>query len=70
MDFSGFFYMVITMFLVLIVGFILGKIGIINASASKSFSTLLVMVAQPALIIGGKPALLAYGPLPFEGHGL
>ena len=43
--------MVITMFLVLIVGYILGKVGIINASASKSFSTLLVMVAQPALII-------------------
>lgn len=44
--------MVITMFLVLIVGFILGKTKIINERASKSFSTLLVMVAQPALIIG------------------
>ena len=43
--------MVITMFLVLIVGFILGKTSIIDAKASKAFSTLLVMVAQPALII-------------------
>ncbi len=51
MDFSGFFYMVITMFLVLIVGFILGKTSIIDTKASKAFSTLLVMVAQPALII-------------------
>lgn len=51
MDFSGFFYMVITMFIVLIVGFILGKTSIIDAKASKAFSTLLVMVAQPALII-------------------
>lgn len=43
--------MVITMFIVLIVGFILGKTSIIDAKASKSFSKLLVMVAQPALII-------------------
>lgn len=51
MDFSGFFNMVITMFIVLIVGFILGKTSIIDAKASKAFSKLLVMVAQPALII-------------------
>lgn len=52
MDFSGFFNMVITMFIVLIVGFILGKVKIIDEVASKGFSKLIVMVAQPALIIG------------------
>ena len=43
--------MIITMFIVLIVGFILGKIKIINETSSKGLSTLIVMVAQPALII-------------------
>lgn len=51
LDFSGFFYMVITMFIVLIVGFVLGKIKIIDESASKSLSKLILTVAQPALII-------------------
>ncbi|MBE6534986.1 MAG: hypothetical protein E7678_08520 [Ruminococcaceae bacterium] len=44
--------MVITMFLVLIVGFILGKIKIIDEVSSKGLSKLIIMVAQPALIIG------------------
>ena len=52
LDFTGFFYMVITMFIVLIIGFILGKIKIIDESASKSLSKLILTVAQPALIIG------------------
>ena len=51
MDFLGFFNMVITMFVVLIVGFVLGKTRIINEVSSKGLSTLIVMVAQPALII-------------------
>lgn len=44
--------MVITMFIVLIVGFVLGKIRVIDESASKSLSKLILTVAQPALIIG------------------
>ncbi len=51
MDFSGFFNMVITMFLVLIVGYVLGKTKIIDEISSKGLSKLIVMVAQPALII-------------------
>ena len=51
MDFSGFFNMVITMFIVLIVGFVLGKTRIIDELSSKGLSKLIVMVAQPALII-------------------
>ena len=52
MDFSGFFNMVITMFIVLIVGYVLGKTKIIDEVSSKGLSKLIVMVAQPALIIG------------------
>lgn len=51
LDFSEFFNMVITMFLVLIVGYVLGKIKIIDETSSKGLSKLIVMVAQPALII-------------------
>ena len=43
--------MVLTMFVVLIVGFILGKTRIIDEVSSKGLSKLIVMVAQPALII-------------------
>ena len=43
--------MVLTMFVVLIVGFILGKTRIIDEVSSKGLSRLIVMVAQPALII-------------------
>ena len=51
LDFSGFFNMIITMFIVLIVGFVLGKTKIIDEVSSKGLSRLIVMVAQPALII-------------------
>lgn len=51
LDFSGFFYMVITMFIVLIVGFVLGKIRVIDEASSKGLSKLILTVAQPALII-------------------
>ena len=51
-DFSAFFNMIITMFIVLIVGFVLGKTKIIDEISSKGLSKLIVMVAQPALIIG------------------
>ena len=44
--------MVITMFIVLIVGFILGKTKIIDEISSKGLSKLIIMAAQPALIIG------------------
>ena len=40
------------MFIVLIVGFVLGKTKIIDEVSSKGLSKLIVMVAQPALIIG------------------
>ena len=49
MDFSGFFNMVITMFIVLIVGYVLGKTKIIDEVSSKGLSKLIVMVAQPCI---------------------
>ena len=51
MDFAAFLTTVITMFVILIVGFILGKMNIIDSVASKRFSALIVSIAQPALII-------------------
>lgn len=51
MDFAAFLSTVITMFVILIVGFILGKMNIIDSVASKRFSALIVSIAQPALII-------------------
>lgn len=51
MNFSAFFYTVITMFIILAVGYFLGKKNIIDRIASKNLSKLIVMVGQPALII-------------------
>ena len=50
-DFSAFLNTVITIFVILIVGFVLGKIKIIDSTASKKFSALIVSIGQPALII-------------------
>lgn len=51
MDFSAFLNTVITMFIILIVGFVLGKTNVIDSTASKKLSKLIITVAQPALII-------------------
>ena len=50
-DFTSFLNTVITMFIILIVGYVLGKINVIDGVASKKLSSLIVVVAQPALII-------------------
>lgn len=51
MDFSAFLITVITMFIILIVGYVLGKKDIIDHTASKNLSRLIISVGQPALII-------------------
>ena len=51
MDFSAFLNTVITMFIILLVGYALGKMDVISKSASKNFSKLIVTIGQPALII-------------------
>ncbi len=51
MDISAFLYTVITMFILLIVGYVLGKMKVIESTASKNLSKLIVMIGQPALII-------------------
>lgn len=50
-DFFAFLNTIITMFIILIAGYILGKIGVIDRTASKNLSKLIVMLGQPALII-------------------
>ena len=51
MNFTAFLNTVITMFVILVVGYVLGKKKVIDSVASKRFSQLIVAVAQPALII-------------------
>ena len=51
MDFTAFLNTVITMFVILAVGYILGKRDIITPAASKNLSKLIICIGQPALII-------------------
>lgn len=79
MNFPAFLTTVITMFAILVIGYILGKKQIINSTASKNLSKLIIAVGQPALIISsitGKSfswdnlelALISIG-LAFVTHG-
>ncbi len=51
MNFSALLTTIITLFVMLIVGYVAGKIGIIDSVASKKLSALIIKIAQPALII-------------------
>ena len=51
MDFTALLNTIATLFIMLIVGYIAGKIGIIDSVASKKLSGLIISIAQPALII-------------------
>jgi len=51
LDFPAFLNTVVTMFAILVVGYVLGKMGVINPTASKNLSKLIIVIGQPALII-------------------
>ena len=51
MDFTALLNTIATLFIMLIVGYVAGKIGIIDSVASKKLSGLIISIAQPALII-------------------
>ena len=51
MNFSALLTTIATLFIMLIVGYIAGKTGIIDNVASKKLSALIIKIAQPALII-------------------
>ena len=51
MNFVPFLYTVITLFFMLIVGFVAGKTGVVSNTASKNLSRLIIAIGQPALII-------------------
>lgn len=51
MDFPSFLNTVVTMFAILIVGYVLGKKDVISSTASKNLSKLIIAIGQPALII-------------------
>lgn len=49
--FQSFLNLLIALFIMLIVGFVAGKLGIIDGVASKRLSKLIINIGQPALII-------------------
>ena len=51
MNFSSLLITISTLFLMLIVGFVAGKLGIVTPTASKNLSRLIIVIGQPALII-------------------
>ncbi len=51
MNYTSFLNTIATLFVMLIVGYIAGKMGIINSAASKKMSEIIIKIAQPALII-------------------
>ena len=50
-QFTDFFNMIIAFFILLVVGFVAGKVKIIDSVASKRLSALIIKIGQPALII-------------------
>lgn len=51
LNFSSLLNTIATLFFLMAVGFVAGKLGIINSTASKNLSRLIITIAQPALII-------------------
>ena len=51
MNFSAFLSVVATLFALMVTGFVLGKLKIMDEIASKRFSKLILTVAQPCLIV-------------------
>ena len=51
MNFSNFLSVIATLFLLLICGFVCRKLGVIDTTASKKLSQLIISVGQPMLII-------------------
>ena len=52
MNFSALLNIMITLFLLMICGYICRKIGILDNTASKNFSKLIITIGQPMMIIG------------------
>ncbi len=51
LNFTPFLTLVATLFVMLIVGFVAGKLNIVTPTASKNLSKLIITIGQPALII-------------------
>ena len=51
LNFPSLLTTIATLFFLMAVGFVAGKLGIINGTASKNLSRLIIAIAQPALII-------------------
>ena len=51
LNYTSLLNMIATLFLMLIVGYVAGKLGIITDTASKNLSALIIKIGQPAMII-------------------
>ena len=51
MNFTALLNTIATLFVMLAVGYVCGKTKLIDSSASKKLSALIIKIAQPALII-------------------
>ena len=51
MNFTALLNTIATLFFMLIVGYVAGKLGIVSSTASKNLSRLIITIGQPALII-------------------
>ena len=51
LDINSFLNVIFALFIMLIVGYVVGKLGIMDSVASKRFSKMIINVGQPALII-------------------
>lgn len=50
-DMTSFLNMIVTLFIMLLLGYVAGKLGIIDGVASKKLSKLIIEIGQPAMII-------------------
>lgn len=70
MNLTPFFHTIISMFVLLIIGFIAGKTKIIDSIASKKLSALIIKVGQPALIIYSLVKVIDKDMKPEEALGM
>ena len=52
MDLNAFYTVIIALFIMIIIGFIARKVGIINEGISKALSSIVLKIGQPFMIIG------------------
>lgn len=70
MNLTPFFHTIISMFILLIIGYVAGKLKIIDGVASKKLSELIIKIGQPALIIYSLVKVIDKDMRPDEALGM